>query len=141
MGVEQTEIDALASLRPDLLRQIADAAVAPFYDKTLADRASSAYRNWQIEAQAAVDAAMDSEALQRIRAEATDRLGELREQIDAINDALRIEPGEVELPPIVVPTAELNGGGGLPLLDSGWSFADQCRRLIESKAYRTGGGA
>jgi hypothetical protein len=27
----------------------------------------------------------------------------------------------------------------LPLLDSGWSFADQCRRLIASKAYRTNG--
>ena len=33
MGVEQTEIDALASLRPDLLRQIARDAIAPFYDQ------------------------------------------------------------------------------------------------------------
>ena len=30
MGVEQTEIDALASLRPALLREIASAAIAPF---------------------------------------------------------------------------------------------------------------
>ena len=34
-GVEQTEIDALASLRPDLLRQIARGAIAPFYDHEL----------------------------------------------------------------------------------------------------------
>jgi hypothetical protein len=25
---------------------------------------------------------------------------------------------------------------GLPLLDSGWSFAEQCRRLLDSKGYR-----
>jgi hypothetical protein len=29
----------------------------------------------------------------------------------------------------------------LPLLDSGWSFAEQCRRLIASKGYRDQGGA
>ena len=30
---------------------------------------------------------------------------------------------------------------GLPLLDSVWSFAEQCRRLIASKAYRDGAGS
>ena len=34
-GVEQTEIDALASLQPDLLRQITRNAIEPFYDDTL----------------------------------------------------------------------------------------------------------
>jgi hypothetical protein len=29
----------------------------------------------------------------------------------------------------------------LPLLDSSWSFAEQCKRLIDSKAYRIGGGS
>ena len=38
MGVEQTEIDALASLQPDLLREIARDAIAPFYDATLDQR-------------------------------------------------------------------------------------------------------
>jgi hypothetical protein len=28
---------------------------------------------------------------------------------------------------------------GLPLIDSSWSFEEQCRRLIDSKAYRLGG--
>jgi hypothetical protein len=27
---------------------------------------------------------------------------------------------------------------GVPLLDSRWSFAEQCRQLIHSKAYRNG---
>ena len=42
MGVEQTEIDALATLRPDLLRQVARNAIAPFYDFTLSDRVREA---------------------------------------------------------------------------------------------------
>ena len=32
MGVAQTEIDALAALRPDLLRRITSEAVEPFFD-------------------------------------------------------------------------------------------------------------
>jgi hypothetical protein len=37
-GREQVEIDALAALRPDLLDQIARAAVAPYFDATLQQR-------------------------------------------------------------------------------------------------------
>jgi hypothetical protein len=29
----------------------------------------------------------------------------------------------------------------MALLDSSWSFAEQCRRLIASKAYREGGAS
>ena len=137
-GVEQTEIDALAALQPRLLRRIAHDALDPFQDHTLARRVADAYARWRSQAQAALDAALDAEHLERIRAEATERLGELREQIDAINDALRIDPGDVELPPVEVPTADLNGAvHPLPLLDSGWSFAEQCLRLKDSKAYRS----
>jgi hypothetical protein len=46
MGVEQTEIDALATLRPDLLRQIALDAIAPFYDDTLDERVREAADEW-----------------------------------------------------------------------------------------------
>jgi len=38
-----------------------------------------------------------------------------------------------------VPGADLAGyADGLPLLDSRWDFAAQCRALIDSKAYRNG---
>jgi hypothetical protein len=50
---------------------------------------------------------------------------------------LRINTDDLDLPPIEVPQAHLNGQvDPVPLLDSRWSFAEQCRRLIESKAYR-----
>jgi hypothetical protein len=58
---------------------------------------------------------------------------------------MRIDTDDFDLPEPVVPTAELNGQAHplhpLPLLDSGWSFAEQCRRLIASKAYRNGAGS
>lgn len=51
MGHEQTEIDALAALRPDDLRWIALDAIAPFYDFTLAARSEAARAAWLAEAE------------------------------------------------------------------------------------------
>jgi hypothetical protein len=142
MGVEQTEIDSLAARRPDLLRQIADDALKPFYDWTLDQRVMQAYSEWQDEAQSVVDSAMDAEHLERIRAEASRKLAELRSEIDAINEALRIDVGDFDLPPIVIPEAETRGvASNPPLIDSRWDFAEQCRALINSKAYRNGDGS
>jgi hypothetical protein len=39
--VEQTEVDALATLRPDVLEQLTLDAIAHFDDTTLAERAGS----------------------------------------------------------------------------------------------------
>ncbi len=47
---EQTEIDALAALYPNELRQIALQALAPFYDFTLDQRCYIAYLEWETEA-------------------------------------------------------------------------------------------
>jgi hypothetical protein len=65
MGVEQTEIDALASLQPDLLRRIIRDAIEPFYDWTLARRVTEARERWVAEAQTIVDASMDAEQMDR----------------------------------------------------------------------------
>src|SRR4051794_9146199 len=61
MGVEQTEIDALAALRPDLLRKIVRDALAPFYDRTLARRVAEARTAWLNEAQRALDEQIDQD--------------------------------------------------------------------------------
>jgi hypothetical protein len=99
MQVEQTEIDALATLQPDLLRQIARRALDPFYDWTLDQRVMEARSAWLREAQAAIDSAVDRESLARLRQEATAKLAELRAEIDAINDALRLNVDDFDLPP------------------------------------------
>jgi hypothetical protein len=70
MGVEQTEIDALAALNPDLLREIALEAMAPFFDYTLTRRVNAARREWLEQAQARLVEQIDQEQLERIRAEA-----------------------------------------------------------------------
>jgi len=139
MGAEQTEIDALASLRPDLLRQVAAEAVRPFFDESLDRRVEAARHRWLDEAQAAVERAADTEQLEAIRAEAAEQLENMRRQIAALNAALRIDPGDIRLPPWDIPAPELGGREApAPLIDSRWPFAEQCARLIASKAYASG---
>ncbi len=101
----------------------------------------SAYSQWLDQAQAEVDRQLDAEHLREIRASAAARLSELREQVDAINSALRIDVENIELPVPVVPAARVDTTvHGTPLIDSRWPFAEQTQRLIESKAYRGDGG-
>ena len=136
MGVEQTEIDALASLRPELLRQAAEDAIGPFYDRTLNSRVAAARRRWLDEAQEAVERASDGEQLQAIRDDAAEQLENMRQQIRALNAALRIDPGDIELPPYDIPRPLLTGEPPEPLIDSRLPFDEQCERLIASKAYK-----
>jgi hypothetical protein len=140
MGVEQTEIDALATLRPDLLRQVARDAIAPFYDFTLAQRVNEARQDWLNRALEVINDNLDSEQLGRIRDEAAGKLEAMREQINEFNEALRIDVDDFDLPDIEIPEARITQGlAPQPLLDSSWSFTEQCKRLIDSKAYRKGG--
>lgn len=136
-GVEQTEIDALASLRPDLLRRIARDAITPFYDRTLHSRSYKAQEDWRREAQAIVDDNLDPDLQAQLRTEANEKLVSMKAAIDEINDQLRIDADDFDLPEIVIPEAELDGDQPEPLFDSQWSFAEQCQALIDSKAYRT----
>jgi hypothetical protein len=55
MGREQTEIDALAALRPGVLSEIARHAVEPFFDFSLAERAQEAQHQWSAEAQSRLE--------------------------------------------------------------------------------------
>jgi hypothetical protein len=138
MGVEQTEIDALAALQPELLRRLALEAISPFYDYTLGDRVAQAHRDWIEEAQVRLDEQIDQEKLNRLRTEAEAKLGTLREEIDAVNEALRAETGDdFDLPVPVVPSPVLNRHvAPEPLIDSGWSWVEQTLALKASKAYR-----
>lgn len=135
MGVEQTEIDALASLRPELLKRLAKEATEPFFDRTLSRRVSKAKQRWTDAAQAVVDDMIDEDELARIRGEAAVVLAGMQEQIDELNKALRVEVTYDDLPVFDIPEAELDGVHPLPLLDSRWPFLDQCRELIGAKRY------
>ena len=141
MGIEQTEIDALASLRPDLLRSIARAALAPFFDDTLDARVVDAYDEWMDEAARVATDQLGPAQLGRLQQQATAKLAMIRAEVDVLKEAMRIDVGDLQLPEPVVPAPELNGHQPpTPLVDSVWTFAEQCRRLLDSKAYRPQGG-
>ena len=136
MGVQQTEIDALAALNPRLLRKIVREALDPFFDKTLDGRVDAAYQRWVDEAQCRLDKQLDRAEIERIQAEAAGKLEELREEIDAINQALHVDIDDLDLPKPVVPEPEIDEADhGLPLVDSTWEWAEQTASLKASKTY------
>jgi hypothetical protein len=132
-GIEQTEIDALATLRPDTLTALLEAALRPFYDDTLDRRVARAVAEWQREAQDAIDAQVDPDALDAIRADA-DRA---RAVLEASNDRLQTLTAEIELPALALPEPAIDPtrNGHRPLVASAWSWAEQTRRLKARKAY------
>lgn len=108
MGVQQTEIDALASLQPDLLRQITMDAIAPFWDATLGRRVREARSEWLRGAAAVLARDADTDLLARAREDAGEQIVAMRRVITELNERL---------------------------IDSSRPFAYQCYRLINSKAY------
>ena len=139
-GVEQTEIDALATLRPRVLEGIVTQAIAPFCDATLSRRVRAAREKWEEEANAALADQIDGETLARIQAEVANKLDQLREEIEALNERLRVATTRLlELPPVKIPEPEVNSSVyGKPLLSSAWPWAEQTRALIARKAYCDG---
>ena len=107
-GVEQTEIDALATLRPNVLRQIIEAAFAPYYDISLEERVDEARTDWMVRAQAAIDAQVDPEVLAVLRAEATEQLAGIQSIIADLNERFRLAADRFTLPAIEVPQPELD---------------------------------
>jgi len=108
-GVEQTEIDALATLRPRELQRIVEAAIEPYFDEELFARVSNARSEWRDAAQEALEEQIDSDALDAIRERAAGRLEELRTEIETINDQLRMAVDDiVSLPAAVVPEPEID---------------------------------
>jgi hypothetical protein len=136
-GVEQTEIDALATLRPDVLRQIVTDALAPFYDSDLSHRTWLAESVWRARAQRQLAAQFDQDVLAELRDQAGAKLGELRDAVQAINDSLHLGlPEGVLLPEVEVPEPEIDASlHGKPLVSSSWDWLDATRALIAHKSY------
>jgi hypothetical protein len=144
-GLEQTEVDALATLRPDALRRIVEEATAPFYDRTLAARTEDARLEWEAEVQDTLDGAVDNDLLRRLHDEAESKLEGVRADLDRINEQLRsaTEVVGIDLPaPPAPPKPQLlKGAKGLPLLSTDWSWIEQTRALKQRKSYGNGGAA
>ena len=94
-GVEQTEIDALATLRPRDLRNIVEAAVEPYWDETLDARCDEALDDARMQARKVLSSIVDGyrERLATVDA----RLAEVREETNAIRAEIRPILSEIEV--------------------------------------------
>jgi len=149
-GHEQTEIDALATLRPNVLREIIERAIAPYYDSTLDQRIARARDAWRRRAQRIVDRRIDDQELDELRESARAIEAELKEKIDAltseaddriavINERLEEMIEGIELPKAVLPEVELAEKAWQAILvSSEWSFAKASQALKARKSYGEG---
>jgi hypothetical protein len=96
-GVEQTEIDALATLRPQELQRIVIDAIEPYYDDTLDRRVREARDACVAASQQALDDHINPDLIAEAEAHA--------EQLQADIEAIDEQCGEVDLPKMVVPEA------------------------------------
>jgi len=140
-GVEQTEIDALATLQPNVLRGIIERAFDPYYDRTLTDRVRAAEDEWLERAQEAITEQVDPEVLAALRAEATERLSELSSVITDLNERFRLAGDRFRLPAIKVPQPEIDEDAARQALVAfDGDFVTATRALKARKAYGTGNG-
>ena len=139
-GVEQTEIDALATLRPNLLAEIVEDALVPFFDADLDDEVLTAEAQWEAAAKRWLAEQMDEAALENLKAEAESKLEELRQRFAEINEGLRLAAGDrFTLPPIEIPEPTIDPSlYGKPLISSTWPWAEQTKALIARKRYVDG---
>jgi hypothetical protein len=142
-GLEQTEIDALATLKPRELREIIVDAFDRYFDHDLEERVSETRADWLASAQGALDEAIDEDLINALHAEAEAKLAGIREEVERINEQLRASTEHlgVTLPPLPLPPEpELPYRGGLPpLVSTAWPWAEQTRALKSRKAYGNGG--
>ena len=150
-GLEQTELDALATARPDILRQVVEQGLEPYYDRTLAGRVARAKGEWRERAQGIIDARVDAEEVEGIQrdlddiaADATRRVeaikAEIAECVSEANERLRAMVAGIRLPKLsTLPEAVLPAGEthGL-LVSSDWSWIEQTLALKARKTYGEG---
>jgi hypothetical protein len=119
MGHEQTEIDALAALRPGELTRIALEALRPFYDFGLDARCQAALEKWQIESREKLAkhvARLAIEASIRIACAEVERAVAALEQAQA--EALsRLQEGDdgIKDVPVAVPKVMIDAPPPAPL--------------------------
>jgi hypothetical protein len=135
-GVEQTEIDALATLQPNTLREIINGAFDSYYDSTLDDRVAEAKNEWIEAAQEAINEQVDSDMLEEIKREASEKLAELREAIDSINERMNLAADRFTLPEPELPEPKIDEDASRQALVSvGDDWVEATRALIARKQY------
>jgi hypothetical protein len=135
MEHEQTEIDALAALRPEVLREIALQAIKPFYDPSLAERTQKAEANWQAQCKdvlTAQPAYKKARERARLFLEAVQRTAQkLKQTQKMVSAAIK----NLEPPPIKLPEATIDSQTPKPkpLFNSEDDYITTSCRLLKHK--------
>jgi hypothetical protein len=135
-GIEQTEIDALATLTPDVLRGIAEAAVHPFWDRTLESRVRDARHDWLHAAQEALDEQLSPDRLAHLNAGAEAEIERARERLQEISAA--IDEADIDLPSFDIPEPIIGDDLPAALVSSDMPLAEAIRKLRDRKRYGDG---
>ncbi len=134
MGHEQTEIDAMIALHPAALRQIAENAVAPFYDPTLAERTQDAEEAWEREANALLSADPGYEESRQTIEGAVNWIGQIHPFIRKAQARVKEIAEALTPPPIDVPMAEPDDvEAPEPLFTTDATFVDATLKLRQYK--------
>ena len=137
-GIEQTEIDAIATLHPDLLTQVARDAIRPWFDVGLERRMREVRQAWEKEANRVLVDQVGADQLAQLRREAEEKIEQLHELREEVEEAMYVDDLDgVELPPPPDPPDPVVKGvaGHPPLVDSGWGLLEQARALKRHKSY------
>jgi hypothetical protein len=145
-GLEQTELDALATLKPEALADIARKAISPYYDDTLLERVRMAVSACDEIARQRLDAALEAvdctslhDAITEAHANLAESISVTQERAAAYNDlldeyrsqldSLSGDPIEVDLPGPELPEAPE------PMTSSEWSLEEHVMSLRCRKQY------
>lgn len=132
-GVDQTEIDALATLRPDVLRAIVREAVDPYFDHSLDRRARQARSAWEAAALAALERQVGVDRIVDIQTRAATNLEALREDLSELTAAT--EGVDLDLPDMAIPAPAIGHPAVQPLVSSDMSLFEHINTLRERKNY------
>jgi len=135
---EQTEIDALATLQPEVLRQIANDAVKPFFDATLERRVESAINEWNETAQ---DALETNEEYQEALAKAEKQLERIKKTQEMLRQFYAMRSKRIsqpEMPELELPEPEIDEEAPEPIFTTDDDWLTQTKKLIARRAYEEG---
>ena len=133
-GRDQTEIDAMIALYPDLLHDMIVDAVEPFYDETLGDRVRKAREEYEERAREWIDQQVGHK-IDALRGEADRWLGPYFSTIIGLQKRIDDIAGEVTLPDTgEIPQAELPDAPSV-YVDSRWTWKQQTDAMRARKAF------
>ena len=145
-AIAQVEIDALVAIHPQELNGMAEAAIDPYLDQTLSERAGGTHAAWMRAAQDILDRGIDRarlDTLSSIQQFPVNRFNRLlkdleraKGSIDAIEEAMVALAREIALPPLPkLPEADAAYEKADPLVDSDWGYLKMTKVLKERKKY------